>query len=200
MSTIDPKGKPRLWVARLDRSSSPIEIPNVEGESPKFGRGGDIFFRHLEGTSTFVYRVHSDGTGLQKVRAEPVLVLYSASRDGRWIAAWAPLPGNGPPANQAFPLDGGPPIQIGPFLFLTWSLDGRYMLIAGRTGAYLIPLAPGHVFPRIPAGGFHSDEEIARLPGARQIDAQGVVPGPSAGVYAFYRGTIQRNLYRIPIQ
>lgn len=103
-----------------------------------------------------------------------------------------------PPLTQAFPLDGGPPIQIGPFPFLTWSLDGRTMLIAGFTGAYLIPLAPGHVFPRIPAGGFHSEEEITRLPRAHRINV--AVPGPSAGVYAFYRSTIQRNLYRIPIQ
>ena len=72
------------------------------------------------------------------------------------------------------------------------------MLIAGFTGAYLIPLAPGHVFPRIPAGGFHSEEEITRLPRAHRINV--AVPGPSAGVYAFYRSTIQRNLYRIPIQ
>ena len=36
-------------------------------------------------------------------------------------------------------------------------------------------------------------------PRARRIDAQGVVPGPSPEVYAFYRGTTQRNLYRIPV-
>ena len=196
--TTDADGKPRLWVARLDRSSSPAQIPNVEGSSPLFGPGGDIFFRHLEGTSTFVYRVHPDGTGLKKVRAEPVLFLHSVSPDGRWIVGWAPLPGNGPPLIQAFPLDGGPAIQIGgSMMFLGWSLDGRSMLIDGFTGAYLIPLAPGHVFPPIPAGGFRSDEEITRLPGAHRIDV--AVPGPSAGVYAFYRSTIQRNLYRIPI-
>jgi hypothetical protein len=109
----------------------------------------------------------------------------------------APLSGNGPPAIQAFPLDGGTPIQIGgSFTFLTWSQDGRSAFIAG---SYLVPLAPGTALPRIPAGGFHSEEEIARLQGARRIDAQGVVPGPSFGVYAFYRSTIQRNLYRIPI-
>ena len=175
-----------------------MQIPNVEGGSPLFGPGGDIFFRHLEGTSTFVYRVHPDGTGLKKVRAEPVLILHSVSPDGRWIVGWAPVPGNGPPLFQAFPLGGGPPIQIGGGMrFLGWSLDGRSMLIVGYTGAYLIPLAPGHVFPRIPAGGFHSEEEITRLPGAHRIE--GAVPGPSAGVYAFYRSTIQRNLYRIPI-
>jgi hypothetical protein len=46
---------------------------------------------------------------------------------------------------------------------------------------------------------FHSDEELARLPGVRKIDAQPLSPGPSPDVYAFYRGTTQRNLYRIPI-
>lgn len=66
-------------------------------------------------------------------------------------------------------------------------------------GAYLVPLRPGEALPQIPAEGFHSEDEIARLPRARLIDADGVVFRPSAGVYAFYRGTIQRNLYRIPI-
>ncbi len=131
MWTTDPEGKPRLWVARLDRSSSPAQIPNVEGRSPLFGPSGDIFFRHLEGTSTFVYRVQPNGTGLQKVRAEPVLFLHSVSPDGRWIVGWALLPGNGPPSVQAFPLDGGPPIQIGLFRFVSWSLDDRSMFSMG---------------------------------------------------------------------
>jgi len=53
--------------------------------------------------------------------------------------------------------------------------------------------------PHIPAGGFVSEKDVARVPGARRVDGTGVVPGPSADVYAFYRGTTQRNLYRIPI-
>ena len=108
MWTTDPEGKPRLWVARLDRSASPAQIPNVEGRSPLFGPSGDIFFHHVEGTSTFVYRVQPNGTGLQKALAEPVLNMQSVSPDGRWIVGWALLPGNGPPSVQAFPLDGGP--------------------------------------------------------------------------------------------
>jgi eukaryotic-like serine/threonine-protein kinase len=166
MGTTDREGKPRLWVVPFDRSSPPVQIPNVEGGHPKFGPGGDIFFRHVEEMSTFVYRVHPDGTGLRKALTEPVFLLTAVPPDGRWIVAWAPLPGNGSPSIQAFPLDGGPPIQIGNFLFPSWSLDGRSVFIAG----YLIPLPPGEALPRIPAGGFHSDEEIAHLPGARRID------------------------------
>jgi hypothetical protein len=74
-------------------------------------------------------------------------------------------------------------------------------IAAGRV--YLIP---SEALTRIPAGGLHADEEVARLPGTRRIDNrqdlghQDVVPGPSSDVYAFHRGATQRNLYRIPIQ
>jgi hypothetical protein len=88
-----------------------------------------------------------------------------------------------------------------------WSPDGSSMAIWSDLGAiipegriYLVPLPRGHSLPRVPAGGFHSEEEIARLPGARRIDADEVRPGPSPDVYAFSRVTVQRNLYRIPIQ
>jgi hypothetical protein len=167
-----------------------VQMPNVEGGQPRFLPGGDILFRHLEGMSTFVYRVHPDGTGLRKALEEPVFLLNAVSPDGRWIVAWGPLPGNGPPSIQAFPLDGGPAIQFGNFVYVSWSLDGRSVFING----YVIPLPRGEAVPRIPTGGFHCEEEIARLPGARRIDAEGLVPGPSVGVYAFYRSTILRNL------
>jgi hypothetical protein len=199
MWTTDSEGKSRLWVAPFDRSSPPALIPNVEGSEPKFGPGGEIFFCHLEGTSLFVYRVHPDGTGLRKAFAEPVLLMHAVSPDGRWVFAWAPLPGNGSSC-QAFPLDGGRPIPFGPdFTFLTGSLDGRSLFTSSHRYSYFIPLPPGAVLPPIPAGGFHSDEGIARLPGVRRIDSPVVVPGPSDEVYAFHHGTVQRNLYRIPV-
>ena len=52
--------------------------------------------------------------------------------------------------------------------------------------------------PRIPEGGLHSEEEVATLPGARRLDAEGA-PSPSLDIYAFERHTIERNPYRIPI-
>ena len=53
--------------------------------------------------------------------------------------------------------------------------------------------------PHIPADGFRSDEEIARVPGGRRIEGRLITLGPTPDVYAFYRGATQRNLYRIPI-
>jgi serine/threonine protein kinase len=206
MWTTDREGKNRLWLAPFDRSAPPRQIPNVEGGYPRFGPSGEIFFRRLEGKSTFVYRVRPDGTGLRKALEQSILALVGVSRDGRWIESWAPLAGNGPPAYQLYPLEGGPSIPIHAFFGLQWTLDGRSAFITGGQ-TYVIPLPPGEALPRIPAGGFHSEEEIAHLPGARRLDVQGlridtrgVVPGRSADVYAFYRGTTQRNLYRIPIK
>ena len=189
----DHEGKHRLWVAQLDRSSSPTQIPNVEGVQPRFGPSGDIFFRH----SHSAYRVRPDGTGLRAAFAEPVYLLWGVSPDGRWIVGWAPLQNSGTMAMQAFSLEGKSPVAIGgSFAFLSWTLDGHTALLGG---SYFVPLAAGQTLPQTPEGGFHSDAEIASLPGAHRVEEGGIVPGPSADVYAFYRGTVQRNLYRIPI-
>ena len=55
------------------------------------------------------------------------------------------------------------------------------------------------VFPEIPPGGFHSEEEVAKYPGVRVINAGDVALGSTLDVYAFSRETTQRNLYKIPI-
>jgi hypothetical protein len=160
---------------------------------PLFSAHGEIFFRRGES----VYRVRTDGTELRKAFEAPAYLIWGVSPDQRWIVGWGPVHGSGSMGMQAFSLEGQPSIKIGDSLtFLSWTLDGRSVLLAG---SYLVPLAPGESLPPIPEGGFTSEEQIAQLPGARQINEGGLVPGPSADVYAFYRGTTQRNLYRIPL-
>jgi DNA-binding winged helix-turn-helix (wHTH) protein/Tol biopolymer transport system component len=193
IETTDPVGKHRLWLAQLDHSLPPKEIQNIEGVQPRFGPTGEIFFRHAEA----VYRMRPDGTGLRKAIEGTIYLFWGVSPDGRWISTWAPVPGKGTPAIMAFSLDGGRAVQVGGSLaFLSWTLDGRSALLGG---SYFVPLAAGESLPKVPEGGFQSGEEIAKLPGARRIDEGGLVAGPSAVVYAFYRGTVQRNLYRVPI-
>jgi DNA-binding winged helix-turn-helix (wHTH) protein/Tol biopolymer transport system component len=202
METTDGSGKPQVWLAPLDRSAPPRQIPNVAGAQPKFLPGGEILFRRTEGSARFVYRIRPDGTGMRKAIEQPILIMSHVSPDGRWLTAWAPLHGDGPPASQAFSLGGGPPVTIAGTMNLSWSLDGRSSFLHSNTIAvgrtYIVPLPPGKVLPQIPAGGFRSEQDLARLPGARRIDAV-AAPGPSSDVYAFYRGATQRNLYRIPI-
>jgi hypothetical protein len=134
------------------------------------------------------------------------------SRDGQWVAA--KVAGEDGSTITAFPVRGGSPVTIisaraTSEQHLRWSPDGKRMFISAPTGysssslsgrTFVVPLPPGRMLPEIPAGGFQSEAEIAKLSGARVIDAFDVAPGPTAEVYAFSRGTVQRNLYRIPIQ
>ena len=96
----------------------------------------------------------------------------------------------------------GAPVPTVPAELASWSPDGGLIFISlpaapmvsiqiGRT--YVVPLAPGKMFPTLPAA------DLAKLPGVRVIDAFDAVPGPTPDVYAFSRATVQRNLYRIPI-
>jgi eukaryotic-like serine/threonine-protein kinase len=195
----DHEGKPRLWLTTFERQAPPRQIPNVEGRRPSFGPGAEIFFRGDDG---FAYRVQADGTRLRKALEQPVLILGDVSPDGRWIAGWSRLSDH-ETAFQVFPLGGGNPVRISSSVHWRWSPGAEYLSISGiplaEGQSYIVPLLPGQMLPAIPPGGFRSEQDVARLPGALKTDVLMAVPGPSRDVYAFYRSTTQRNLYRIPI-
>jgi hypothetical protein len=200
----DSKHLRRLWIAPLDRRSPPVPIPNVDGRQPRFGPTGEVFFRRTVNNSNFVFRVYPDGSGLRKAVEEPILILRGVSPNGEWIVGWARLPGGAGAAFQAFSLSGLPSVSIVNNIDWSWSASGHSFSISGGPvsagRSYIVPLQPGRALPPVPEQGLVSEQDIAGLPGARRIDALGVVPGPSPDVYAFYRGTTQRNLYRIPVQ
>ena len=202
MEAADSKGTSRLWLARVDGRLPPQQIPNVEGRQPRFGPAGEILFRRPEGAATFVHGIRADGTGLRKVIAQPIPLLGAVSPDGRFIAGFTASPGNQTSANQLFPLSGDSPVSYGDSIWWNWAPRGDAVSIVGgpipEGRSYVIPLRAGEVLPRMPAGGLRSELDVAQLPGARKVDAD-VVPGVSPDVYAFYRTTTQRNLYRIPI-
>ena len=207
-SALDREGKSRLWLASLDRHAPPRQIGNLEGWKPMFGPGGEIIFRVLEGPSFFAYSIREDGSGLKRIINEPDVIPRAISRDGQWLIA----AGRGLSAT-ALPLRGGSPVPIlGANVamgdpYVRWSRDGKHLILSLPTGAllnggrsYVIPLLPGQAFPEIPPGGFQSEAEIARVRGARRIDAYDVTFGPNQEVYAFVRETVERNLYRIPLR
>jgi len=83
----------------------------------------------------------------------------------------------------------GPPARIRwPFRALRCPQAGVISFRSGRDSSYRWN------------GGKELVPSRKELPGARWIDADMVVPGPSPDIYAFYRTTTQRNLYRIPIR
>jgi Tol biopolymer transport system component len=206
----DREGKPRLWLAALDRQSPPRPIPNVEGDAPLFGTGGEIFFRTIAGNSAHVYRVREDGTGLRRMSEQSIVLPAGISPDGLWMVVRAMVSGR--EAVVALPMSGGVPARIivaqGTSWHAAWSPDGKLLFISAPTAAtatrvtgrtYVVPLKPGQMFPAAPEGGFQAAADLEKLPGVRVIDAFDAAPGPAPEVYAFSRATVQRNLYRIPI-
>jgi eukaryotic-like serine/threonine-protein kinase len=213
VAVLDRDGRSQLWLAPLGRGPSPHQIGNVQGGEPLFGPNNEILFRGFEGTSSYIYRIREDGTKLEKLIEQPVVVLVSISPSGQWVVA--KIPGKEGSSTQAFPVGGGSPVRItvsGGIGYLDhdiqWPTKGNQVFIGVNTAAnspevgrtYAIPLSGERALPQIPVGGFKSEAEIARLPGAQLIDAYGVTPGAKPGVYAFMREGVQRNLYRIPLQ
>jgi len=189
-----------LWLAPLDRRSPPRQIPNIEGDQPVFGATGEIFFRRVEGTSAFLYRVQEDGGQLRKAFDEPIVALSAESPDHNWLAL-----GSG--GVVVFRVDGGAPLRTqirASSTTLKWSGDGKHVVVQGKGAAnldkaYILPLSSGQMVPESIVQGLPSEPEILKLPGVRVIPLRNVVPGPTADIYAFTRENVQRNLYSIPV-
>jgi len=132
---------------------------------------------------------------------QPTGTVRGVSPDGKWVV----VSSTQQDATVAIPLDGGEPVTIPGFVRLRWSASGKKLFIGvgtkGRSTegtTYVVPLAPGKILPALPASGFASEAELAKLPGVQIIDALDTAPGPSES-YAFSRESVQRNLYRIPV-
>jgi hypothetical protein len=66
----------------------------------------------------------------------------------------------------------------------------------------VIGLPDGVDLPILPPTGLKSVEDARRLNVVAEIDTKGMthfVPGPNPSVYAYVQATIQRNLFRIPL-
>jgi hypothetical protein len=208
-SAIDSVGKSRIWVASTDRTSAPRQIPNVEGDMPYFGPPGELMFHSIEGKSTFAFRIREDGSGMQKLSPSEISQVHSVSPDHQFVIAWSREGSENTIATKAFPISGASPTPIlDAVCNLKWQSDRRFLYLSVLTGmntagasgrTYVIPLVPGKLLPNVPPDGFHSEAEIAALPGVRVLDVADVAPGRSPETYAFSRQTVQRNLYRIPV-
>jgi Tol biopolymer transport system component len=201
VASPDSGGKSRLWLAPLDRRSPPRQIPNIEGEQPVFGATGEVFFRRVEGTSAFLYRVQQDGGEPRKALDLSLVALMGESPDRKWLALGSLASGG----LVIFPVDGGTPLltQISPVNLIGWSGDGKLFVVRSATNnvgkAYVLPSASGHLVPESIVHGLPPEQEILKLPGARVIPSNDVVLGPTADIYAFTRESVQSNLYRVPL-
>jgi Tol biopolymer transport system component len=194
-----------VWISELDRRFSPRHL--ASGDQPSVAPNGDIFFRKFEKDRSFLYRMHPDGSGQQRVMDSPVIDLESLSPDGKWLAVEVPVSGHIFGWSViAYPLAAGAPVTLCYHCHLKWSPDGKslYFWFHAWGGAempnaktYIIPLHAGSPVP-VFRSPLESEDQVRALPGVQALVPAGVNPGPG-GRFAFSRESVQRNLYRIPL-
>lgn len=203
-----------LWLASPNRRFPPRQITSAgDDDEPFLLNNGDIVFRRLENGAYYAYRMKPDGSDLHKLLPNPIIRLPSVSPDEQWLIAWVPLPNEeSASAVLAYRLADGSATRICDFCWARWSADGKYFYVSfdiiaksssmGRGQNYVFPLKSGSALPALPPGGTRTEADIAKLgavvePASKADDFE---PGPSPSIYAFSQRTIQRNLYRIPLQ
>ena len=198
----DQSGHSSLWVAPINRRSSPVRISSTDIEdSPQFMPDGDLAFRAIEGGSNFLYRMKTDGTGRRKITPDRVLDTYGVSPDGRWIIAGS-TDHQGTPAVTAFAVDGSQALTMCPVYCLpTWDTAGKFLFVhfpSLNKGSYALPLLQATGLPKLPASGIAGLEDLTNAKGVAVIP-EFVGSAVSPSVYAYTHENIRRNLYRIPL-
>ena len=208
-SVVEADGKTRIWHAWLDGREAPRRIPGAEGDQPRFVTNEEIVFRSLEWRPAGGHHAHWSRMGPdgRPCNTTDNYVIGTVSPDGRWISN-----GGAGDGLRALSTAGAAPVQVlatSQSARLRWAPDGRYVYLSFQFGeasafavgrTYILPLAPGSMFPPMPAGGFRSEEDVAAVPGVKIVQLGDFAPGPSPDVYAFSRTSGTRNLYQIPLQ
>lgn len=213
-TSIGDKEKGGIWIADLDRRSSPRQLTHNGEYRVAFGPEGDILYM-TAGKSRHIYRMHPDGSGATPLAPDAVTFLIGVSPDGRWVAVALPRPeGN---AIRLLSTRGEKPVEVcdacvsgfGPRRvrqpILAWSRDGRYMFVALQyfqprlRKTLVLPYNPKHPLGRSWRYLFNGRKDPASLPGSYIIGETGIFPALGRSQYLIWRRTTHSNLYRIPI-
>jgi serine/threonine protein kinase len=199
----DQAGKANIWIASTSRRSAPLHIASAAVEdSPSFLPDGDLLFRAIEGGSSYLDRMHPDGTGRHKIIPGRVLDIDSVSPDGRWIVATLPKADEEHMTQtQVIAVDGSTAINLcDSYCSLSWDATGKntfFVYSSMFQGSYVLPVIPGLGLPRLPAAGIKT---AADLPGKTHAPTPWLVlSGLGPSTYVYTRENTRRNLYRIPL-
>jgi DNA-binding winged helix-turn-helix (wHTH) protein/Tol biopolymer transport system component len=206
-----PRGeKSQLWLAPMDRSSSPKKI-SASGEMwPHFGPTGQVVFQVTEGTLIYVEQMNQDGSGRKKVLPYPIIEIMGISPGRKWLLAVVPVAEGKTmvPMTMAIPLDGGTPQRLcasycGAPL---WSSSGKFLFIPVEAGSetsdgrsLAIPVGPGESLPQFPPGGIEPGAQPSVIPGSQSVNRDEMVPGQDLTHFAYVKTTAHRNLYRVTL-
>ena len=89
-STRNDSGKTQIWLASVDRRSSPRQLTSsTSQDSPSFLPDGDLLIRSPEGSQNFLYRIRPDGNERRKITADPI---FESSPHHPMVAGWLHQP------------------------------------------------------------------------------------------------------------
>lgn len=203
-TAMEEDGAQTIWVAPLDRSSSPRRL-QTSAEHPRFA-SGFIYYIKRGQNGSFVHRMRLDGSGDEQIWDQKVMTV-ATSPDGRYLAVTVALE-----KTQLWQLEivDWARKRVQPVCkdaIAYWSDDGRSFMVVGGFGkaathapSYVVSLAPGTSFPPLPAQGLSNFTQLAGLPHTRVAAERLIGPGRSPDTYAYVRTAVQRNLYRIPLR
>jgi len=207
-TTTDSGGEPQMWLAPVDRRSSPRQITR-SGDQPSFGANGDVLFRLKDKNVNFLYRMKKDGTERERVSDKPILIKFGVSPDGEWVIASVPMAADDNPSSEtvkvpvetvAIPVGGGVARRIcGKVCPSIWSPDGRFFYVDLGAQTRAMPVPAGKSLPEWPAAGLSADDTPDARLGVRVIQHGNVSAGGDPSTYVFRKTELHANLFRIPL-
>jgi DNA-binding winged helix-turn-helix (wHTH) protein/Tol biopolymer transport system component len=192
-------GAGHVWIAWLDRHVPPKMLTTSVARQPHLGAGGKIYMAVREGNKEFTYVSGPDE--IPRKLDPPFPGVINLSPHGEWLLdGFAHL--------TARPVNGKSPVPICGYCSVGWGQGGvLYMRIQDNGdagGGRVVMIAPptGKDLPPLPASGVKSMEDFKGVKVLADIDMTDKAvfsPGPTPSIYAYTRKTIQRNLFRIPL-
>ena len=206
-----------IWIADVDRRSSPRQLTHGSEFRAFFGAPGEILYLS-EGKERHLFRIKEDGSNQEMVMPDAITYLISVSPDGQWAAVtMAQTPGTAGSVVKLFPTRGGEPFLAcgacmpgsGPGRrqapMLDWSTDGKCLFVSLQyfglhsKNTVVLPYRSSLPFGKFWPKGLTSERDFAALAGVRIIPEPNAFPGLELPKYVFWKMTTQSNLYRIPL-
>lgn len=203
----DQSGHSNLWVAPTSRRTPPVRISSSAVEdSPYFLPGGELVFRAIEGGSSYLYRMKTDGGDRKRISPDRILDIYDVSPDGRWVAAGTPGSGDEEQINlgttKAFAVDGSTTVSVCVgYCILSWDTSGGFVYLSYPAGgglSYPLPVMRDSELPKLPTVAATRIEDFGKPKESPAIPWQ-VESAINPSVYAYTRENTRRNLYRIQL-
>jgi serine/threonine protein kinase len=208
-STRNDSGKTQVWLASVDRRSSPRQLQSSTNEdSLSLLPDGDLLIRSVEGSQNFLYRMRPDGTDRRKITPDPIFDIFSTSPDGRWvIASTKGSDDDHPYATVAYPVNGGDPQRLcNVFCADNWDVSGKYFYMVFDTlqgfNSYMMPVNPARGIPDLPSGGMRGDADLkAALKADKRVVVipRGIDSAAGPNFYTYTLRNTRQNIYRIPL-